>query len=91
MTLAVTVGPVLATLAVLCLAPLGVLFIYSFFHVDFVSIVPDLSLHNYAKVLSSSSYRYLILKALANGAASRRSRSSSPTPWRSSSPSESAR
>ena len=67
MTLAVTVGPVLATLAVLCLAPLGVLFIYSFFHVDFVTIVPDLSLQNYAKVLSSGSYRYLIFKALANG------------------------
>ena len=67
-TLAVTVGPVLAALAVLCLAPLGVLFIYSFFHVDFVTIVPDPSLRNYAKVLSSSSYRYLIVKALANGA-----------------------
>ena len=50
MTLAVTVGPVLATLAVLCLAPLGVLFVYSFFHVDFVTIVPDFSLQNYAKV-----------------------------------------
>jgi spermidine/putrescine transport system permease protein len=68
MTLAVTVGPVLATLAVLCLAPLGVLFIYSFFHVDFVTIVPALSLQNYVKVLSSATYRYLILKALANGA-----------------------
>jgi spermidine/putrescine transport system permease protein len=67
-TLAVTVGPVLATLTVLCLAPLAVLFVYSFFHVDFVSIVPDLSLQNYAKVLTSGAYRYLILKALLNGA-----------------------
>ena len=51
--LAVTVGPVLAALTVLCLAPLGLLFVYSFFHVDFVNIVPDFSLHNYAQVLSS--------------------------------------
>ena len=68
-TLAVTVGPVLAALTVLCLAPLGLLFVYSFFHVDFVSIVPDFSLRNYAQVLSSGSYRYLILKALMSGAA----------------------
>ena len=68
MTLAVTVGPVLAALTVLCLAPLGVLFVYSFFHVDFVNIVPDLSLQNYVKVLSSGTYRYLIFKALMNGA-----------------------
>jgi spermidine/putrescine transport system permease protein len=67
-TLAVTVGPVLVALIVLCLAPLGVLFVYSFFHVDFVTIVPQVSLRNYAKVLSSGTYRYLILKALMNGA-----------------------
>jgi spermidine/putrescine transport system permease protein len=68
-TLAVTVGPVLAALTVLCLAPLGVLFIYSFFHVDFVTIVPDVNLRNYAQVFSSGSYRYLIVKALISGAA----------------------
>ena len=68
-TLAVTVGPVLAALTVLCLAPLGVLFVYSFFHVDFVSIVPDVSLRNYAQVFSSGSYRYPIVKALMSGAA----------------------
>ena len=68
-TLAVTVGPVLAALTVLCLAPLGLLFVYSFFRVDFVSIVPDFSLRNYAQVLSSGSYRYLIVKALMSGAA----------------------
>ncbi len=67
-TLAVTVGPVLAALTVLCLAPLGLLFVYSFFRVDFVSIVPDFSLHNYAQVLSSGAYRYLIAKALMSGA-----------------------
>ncbi len=68
-TLAVTVGPVLAALTVLCLAPLGLLFVYSFFRVDFVSIVPDFSLRNYAQVLSSGSYRYLIVEALMSGAA----------------------
>jgi spermidine/putrescine transport system permease protein len=67
-TLIVTIGPVLAALIVLCAAPLGVLFVYSFFHVDFVSIVPELSLRNYARVLSSGAYRYLIFKALINGA-----------------------
>lgn len=67
-TLIVTIGPVLAALIVLCAAPLGVLFVYSFFHVDFVSIVPEFSLRNYARVLSSGAYRYLILKALMNGA-----------------------
>ncbi len=68
-TLAVTVGPVLAALTVLCLAPLGLLFVYRYFRVDFVSIVPDFSLRNYAQVLSSGSYRYLIVKALMSGAA----------------------
>jgi len=55
-------------LTILCLAPLGVLFVYSFFHVDFVSIVPDFSLRNYAQALSSGAYRYLIVKALMSGA-----------------------
>jgi spermidine/putrescine transport system permease protein len=67
-TLAVTVAPVLVALIVLCLAPLGILLVYSFFRVDFVSIVPDPSLRNYAQVLSSGSYRYLIAKALMSGA-----------------------
>jgi len=68
LTLAVLVGPVLAALIVLCLAPLGVLFVYSFFHVEFVTIVPAVSLHNYAQVLASGPYRRLILKALESGA-----------------------
>ena len=67
-TLAVTVAPVLVAVIVLCLAPLGILLVYSFFRVDFVSIVPDPSLRNYAQVLSSGSYRYLIAKALMSGA-----------------------
>jgi spermidine/putrescine transport system permease protein len=68
LTPAVLVGPVLATLTVLCLAPLGVLFVYSFFHVEFVTIVPAVSLHNYALVLASGPYRRLILRALESGA-----------------------
>ncbi len=79
-TLAVTVGPVLAALTGLCLAPLGLLFVYSFFHVDFVSIVPDFSLRNYAQVLSSGSYRYLILKALMSGARHKTVRAASTGP-----------
>lgn len=67
-TLALLVGPVLLTVTVLCLAPLAVLFAYSFFHVDFVTIVPAVSLHNYAQVLASGPYRRLILKALESGA-----------------------
>ena len=67
-TLAVTVAPVLVAVIVLCLAPLGILLVYSFFRVDFVTIVPDPSPRNYAQVLSSGSYRYLIAKALMNGA-----------------------
>ncbi len=68
LTLAVLVGPVLVTLTVLCVAPLAVLFAYSFFHVEFVTIVPTVSLHNYAQVLASGPYRSLILKALESGA-----------------------
>jgi spermidine/putrescine transport system permease protein len=68
LTLTVLVVPVLAALTVLCLAPLVVLFIYSFFHVEFVTIVPSVSFHNYAQVLGSGPYRRLILKALESGA-----------------------
>ncbi|WP_421723794.1 ABC transporter permease [Bauldia sp.] len=66
--LLVTVGPVFAALFLLCLLPLGILFLYSFFRVDFVSIVPEISLDNYARVFSSGPYLQLIAKALLNGA-----------------------
>jgi len=68
MTLVVTVGPVLVALTLLCLVPLGILFLYSFFRATFVAIVPEFSLHNYERVLSSGPYLRLILKALASGA-----------------------
>lgn len=64
----VTVGPVLAVLTVLCLVPLGILFLYSFFHVSFVDIVPEFSLKNYIKIFSGGPYLHLILKALGFGA-----------------------
>lgn len=64
----VTVGPVLAVLTVFCLVPLGILFLYSFFHVSFVDIVPEFSLKNYAKIFSGGPYLHLILKALGFGA-----------------------
>lgn len=68
LTIAVMIGPVLVILIVLCLMPLAILFIYSFFHVSFVTIVPEFNLHNYARVLASGPYRRLIVKALADGA-----------------------
>lgn len=67
MALLVTVGPVLAVLIILCLAPLGILLVYSFFHVSFVSIVPQFGLQNYGKVFSSGPYLKLIVKAMISG------------------------
>ncbi len=64
---------VLATPAVLfvgafCIAPLALLFLYSFYRVDFVAMVPDLNLRNYATVVTSETYRTLIGKAMLHGA-----------------------
>lgn len=67
LALLVTVGPVLAALILVCLVPLGILFLYSFFHVDYVTIVPEFGLQNYAKVFSAGPYAQLIVKALASG------------------------
>ena len=69
----VLVGPVPPSLWPSCAwRRSAVLFVYSFFHVDFVTIVPIVSLHNYAQVLASGPYRSLILKALESGAVHRR-------------------
>ncbi len=65
--IALLIGPVMLAVALLCLAPLALLFIYSFFHVDFVDIVRQPGLGNYSKVLSSPTYRTLILRALWHG------------------------
>ncbi len=60
--------PVVAFLLALCVAPLLILFAYSFFRVDFVAISHDPSFANYAKIAGSATYRGLILKAFASGA-----------------------
>lgn len=64
---AVLVAPVMLAIVCLCLIPLGVLFAYSFFQVDFVSVVKDPTLANYERVATSATYRGLILKALGHG------------------------
>lgn len=61
-------APVVAALIALCLVPLGVLFVYSFFSVDFVSINTDPTLKNYARIAGSETYRALILRAFLSGA-----------------------
>ena len=67
MAVLVTVGPVFAALALLCLLPLGILFVYSFFQVSFVDIVPEITLKNYVRVFSTGPYLQLIVKALLTG------------------------
>ncbi len=64
---ALLTGPVILAVGCLCIIPLGFLFAYSFFQVDFVSIVKDPTLDNYARVATSATYRALILKALGHG------------------------
>lgn len=64
---AVLTAPVLLAITCLCLVPLGFLFAYSFFQVDFVSVVYDPTLANYQRVAASGTYRGLILKALGHG------------------------
>ncbi|MCP4382154.1 MAG: ABC transporter permease [Hyphomicrobiales bacterium] len=63
----VLTGPVILAVGCFCLIPLGFLFAFSFFQVDFVSIVKDPTLANYERVATSETYRALILKALSRG------------------------
>ncbi|WP_176086484.1 ABC transporter permease [Martelella sp. HB161492] len=62
-------APVFVAILALCVAPLAILFAYSFFRVDFVAIVTDPSLKNYARIASSETYRWLIAKAFLSGLA----------------------
>ncbi len=64
---AVLVAPVMLAVTCLCLIPLAVLFAYSFFQVDFVTVVKDPTLANYERVAASATYRGLIIKALGHG------------------------
>jgi spermidine/putrescine transport system permease protein len=59
--------PVVGAVTALCIAPLAILLIYSFFQVDFVFIVKDPTLKNYARLASSDTYRNLITKAFVSG------------------------
>lgn len=61
-------APVVAALVALCVVPLAVLFAYSFFQVDFVSINTDPTLKNYARIAGSETYRALIGRAFLSGA-----------------------
>lgn len=62
-------APVFAAVFALCIAPLAILFAYSFFQVDFVAIITDPTLKNYARIASSATYRWLIAKAFLSGLA----------------------
>ena len=59
--------PVVAAVIALCIAPLAILLLYSFFQVDFVTIVKEPSLKNYARLAASETYRNLIMKSFASG------------------------
>lgn len=61
-------SPVIAALLALCLAPLAVMFLYSFYQVDFVAISRDLTLANYTKIAGSPTYRGLIARAFGSAA-----------------------
>ncbi|TBW38440.1 ABC transporter permease [Siculibacillus lacustris] len=59
--------PVVLVLVAGCALPLAVLFVFSFFQVDFVAILKVPTLKNYIKVASSPTYRSLIGQAIASG------------------------
>lgn len=61
-------APVALVLIAACVVPLAVLFVYSFFRVDFVAIVHDPTVKNYVRVAASATYRGLIGKAIVSGA-----------------------
>lgn len=67
LVIAVLAAPTLVYVLLFCAVPLGVLFTYSFFRVDFVALLPDFSFKNYAEVLSSATYLKLIGKAILYG------------------------
>ncbi|WP_419787069.1 ABC transporter permease [Pseudodesulfovibrio sp.] len=69
LTLLCLTGPNLLFVGIFCVAPLAVLFSYSFFQVDFVSIIREPTLANYARVLQNETYRGLVIKALLYGVA----------------------
>ena len=67
LSLMILAGPNILFITAFCVLPLLVLFSYSFFQVDFVSIIREPTLENYIRVAKSETYRGLILKALYYG------------------------
>lgn len=59
--------PNLLFITAFCVLPLAVLFSYSFFQVDFVSILREPTLDNYSRIAESATYRGLVAKALLYG------------------------
>ncbi len=59
--------PVVGAVTALCIAPLAILLVYSFFQVNFVFILKDPTLENYARLAASDTYRNLITKAFVSG------------------------
>lgn len=59
--------PVYAAVVALCVAPLLILLAYSFFQVSFVAVLKEPTLKNYARIVGSDTYRWLILKAFGSG------------------------
>ena len=67
LSLMILAGPNVLFITAFCVLPLLVLFSYSFFQVDFVSIIREPTLENYFRVVRSGTYRSLIIKALVYG------------------------
>lgn len=59
--------PVYAAVTAFCIAPLLILLAYSFFQVSFVTILKEPTLNNYARIVGSGTYRWLIAKAFGSG------------------------
>ncbi|MHA1565326.1 MAG: ABC transporter permease [Alphaproteobacteria bacterium] len=59
--------PVVGAILALCIAPLAILLSYSFFQVDFVFILKEPTIKNYARLATSEAYRGLIAKAFLSG------------------------
>ena len=67
LSLIILAGPNVLFISAFCVLPLLVLFSYSFFQVDFVSIVREPTFENYIRIAQSETYRGLIGKALLYG------------------------
>ncbi len=62
-------APIVAVVLAVCIAPLAILFVFSFYQVDFVAILREPTLKNYVAIVSSGTYRSLIGSAFLSGIA----------------------